>query len=292
MKPHILVIVGPTASGKSDLAVELALRHNGEIISADSRQVYTGLDIGTGKITTEEMKGVPHHLLDVADPRNRFTVVEYIDLAKKAIEDIANRGKMPIIVGGTGFYIHAFIDGAILPEVPPDEALRDELNKKSAEELFSILEKVDPDRAATIDRHNARRIIRAIEIATHIGKVPEVRLNPLPYEVRFIGLDVPGEKLKERICVRLEKRLSNGMIEEVKRLSDEGLSWERMEELGLEYRYLALHLQGKIPVTEMKEKLATEIWHYARRQMTWFKKDKRIVWISEPFLENAEGVLR
>ncbi len=281
-KPKLIVIVGPTASGKSDLAVELALKHNGEVISADSRQVYKGLDIGSGKITTEEMQGIPHHLLDVADPQNKFTVVQYVDLAKKAIENIVSRGKTPIVVGGTGFYIEALIDGTVLPDVGPNEDLRAELQEKPVEELFSMLQALDPKRAATIDPKNPRRIIRAIEIAQVLGKVPEVTSEPLPYDVRFIGIQISPEKLRERIGSRLVKRMRNGMIDEARNLHKAGLSYQRMEELGLEYRYLAFLLQNKMTEQEMTEKLATEIWKYAKRQMTWFKRDPRIQWIEIP----------
>jgi tRNA dimethylallyltransferase len=276
----LYVIVGPTASGKSDLAVELAKKHkNGaEIISADSRQVYKGLDIGTGKITKKEMRGVPHHLIDVADPKKQFTVVQYIDLAKKALGVIIEKDKTPIIVGGTGFYIHALVDGIILPEVPPNKSLRAQLAQKSAMKLFSTLQRLDPNRANNIDPQNSRRLIRAIEIATALGKVPKVRSNPLPYAVKWIGLDMKPEILKKRIHDRLLKRVGNGMIAEAKHLHDKGLSWKRMEELGLEYRYLALHLQGKLTKQEMIEKLETEIWKYSKRQLTWFKHDPRIHW--------------
>jgi tRNA dimethylallyltransferase len=283
----IYVIVGPTASGKSDLAVELALAQpNGsEIISADSRQVYKGLDIGTGKITKEEMKGIPHHLLDVADPKIQFSAAEYVALAKKAIEEIVSQGKTPIIVGGTGFYIDALVDGINLPEVAPNEKLRADLATKTAAELLSILEELDPSRAETIDVSNPHRLIRAIEIATALGKVPPPAKNPLPYEVKRIGIEVKPEILKERIRARLMKRLSteetgvpDGMIGEARTLHENGLSWQRMEELGLEYRYLAMHLQGKMSREEMTEKLSTEIWKYSKRQLTWFKRDKRIEW--------------
>jgi tRNA dimethylallyltransferase len=284
MTPQLIVIVGPTASGKSDLAVELALaQENGaEIISADSRQVYKGLDIGSGKITAAEMKGVPHHLLDVADPRDQFTVVQYVELAKKAVEDIRARGKTPIIVGGTGFYIHALIDGVMLPEVPPNKELRAELSLKSTDELFEQLKKLDPERAAEIDSRNPRRLIRAIEIASELGAVPKTASKPLPYTVKFIGLDVKPEILRARIRARLMKRLSTetggGMIAEAEMLHKNGLSFERMEELGLEYRYLSLLLQKKMTLDEMTEKLETEIWRYAKRQLTWFKRDPRIEW--------------
>lgn len=275
----ILVILGPTAVGKSDLAVELALKFDGEIVSADSRQVYRGLDIGTGKITTEEMLGVPHHLLDVADPENIFTVVNWKVLAEKAVHSILERGRLPIICGGTGQYIQAIVDNATFPNVPPNPTLRKELSSKSTEELFSILNAIDPKRAGAIDSKNPRRLVRAIEIANAIGSTPTIKNQPL-FQSLQIGLTLPTEELRQRIKIRLEKRLASGMIEEAKELHRSGLSYQRMEELGLEYRYLAKYLQNELTLDEMAAKLETEIGRYAKRQMTWFKRDKRISWFA------------
>ena len=294
LKPKILVILGPTASGKSGLAVKLAKKLNGEVISADSRQVYTGLDIGTGKITKEEMNGVPHHLLDVADPKNKFTVVNYVELATKAVDDVIKRGKLPIICGGTGFYIQALVDGTIFPEVPMNESLRIELAHKDAAQLLAMLTKLDPDRAKEIaanpsDSKNARRIMRAVEIASAGLTTKPVPAEP-KYDPAFIGINPPLDVLKEKIHTRLLKRLAMGMLDEVKSLHTNGLSWERMEELGLEYRFLARYLQGQIPKAEMIRILTTEIGQYAKRQMTWFKRDARIQWFensSDPKISEA-----
>ncbi|MDD5050784.1 MAG: tRNA (adenosine(37)-N6)-dimethylallyltransferase MiaA [Candidatus Pacebacteria bacterium] len=278
-KLKILVILGPTASGKSALAVTLARKLGGEIVSADSRQVYKGLDIGTGKITRREMKGIPHHLLDVANPKKQFTVAEYKKLAEKVIDDIVARGKLPIICGGTGFYIQAIVDGTVLPEVAPNVRLRARLEKKSAIELFKILKKLDPRRAKEIDKNNPRRLVRAIEIAKALGSVPIVQHRVLhKYEVVQIGIKLSDAELKKRITIRLLERIRKYMIDEAKQLHKNGLSWKRMEALGLEYRYLAAYLQREISREEMISKLKTEIWHYAKRQMTWFKRDKRIRW--------------
>ncbi len=275
---NILVILGPTASGKSDLAVTLAKRINGEIISADSRQVYKGLDIGTGKITKKEMKGIPHHLLDVADPTERFTVQDFQDLAYPIIDDVLKRGKLPIICGGTGFYIQAIVDGIVLPDVQLDKALRTKLAKLDTVELFKMLKKLDPKRAKDIDQQNRVRIIRAIEIAEEMGKVPKLKAKPR-YKAEQFGIYYSDELLKGRIRTRLEKRMKDGMIEEVEKLHKKGLSWKRMEELGLEYRYLALYLQKKISKEQMISELETKIWQYAKKQMTWFKRDGRIQWV-------------
>ncbi|MEX0933522.1 MAG: tRNA (adenosine(37)-N6)-dimethylallyltransferase MiaA [Candidatus Paceibacterota bacterium] len=277
--PKILVILGPTAIGKSDLAVELALRFDGEIISADSRQVYRGLDIGTGKITDEEMKGVPHHLLDVADPSTRYAVTDWKEQALKKIENVLEREKLPIICGGTGLYIQSVVDNTSFPEVKPNETLRNDLKLKTTEELFQKIEKLDPKRAKTIDRNNSRRLIRAIEIATEIGYVPDVKAEPL-FSSLQIGLTLPREKIKERIHTRLYRRLESGLIEEVQKLHDSGLSFERMIELGLEYKYVSLFLQKELTRREMETKLETEIYRYAKRQETWFKRDPRIHWLN------------
>jgi tRNA dimethylallyltransferase len=287
----IIVILGPTASGKSDLAVKIALWlsskkikkefeiEGAEIISADSRQVYRGMDIGTGKITKEEMKGIPHYLLDVASPKRNFTVAQFVDLAKKAISKIFKKKKIPIICGGTWFYIYALIDGYTFPRVKPDWKLRRELEKKSEKELFEELKKMDPERAKTIDTHNKRRLIRAIEIAKKLGKVPPLKKQPLPYPVLFLGIEKKFPELKRLIEKRLKKRLKQGMIEEVKKLRESGISWKKLESFGLEYEWVAKYLQGKIEKEEMIKKLQKDIEKFAKRQIKVFKKDKRVVWI-------------
>ena len=279
-KMKLIVILGPTASGKSDLAVEIARRVSGEVISADSRQVYRGLDIGTGKITKKEMNGVPHHLLDVANLKRTMSVVQYESLATCAIKDIFKRGKVPIICGGTGLYIDAVLTTASFPEVPPNIALRRKLEKLSVDKLFKQLQKLDPVRAKTIDARNPRRLVRAIEIAGKLGSVP-VRPPILErYNALYIGLTLPQEKLSERIHVRLLARMRRGMVAEAKRLHAQGLSWKRMESLGLEYRFLAQFLQNKISKGEMIELLNIAIRQYAKRQMVWFKRNKNIKWVS------------
>ncbi|OGZ27760.1 MAG: tRNA (adenosine(37)-N6)-dimethylallyltransferase MiaA [Candidatus Nealsonbacteria bacterium RIFOXYB1_FULL_40_15] len=274
----IVVILGPTASGKTDLSIKLAKKFGGEIVSADSRQVYKGMNIGTGKATKKEMQGIPHHLLDVASPKKRFTVAQYKKLAEKAIKNIQKKGRLPFLVGGTGFYIQAVIDGIIIPEVKPDLKLRKGLEQKSAEDLFKRLERIDPKRAKNIDKFNKRRLVRALEIVmSSKSPVPPLKTNPIDSEILILGTN--KKDLNKLIYYRLIKRLKYGMIAEVKRLRKQGVSWKRLEEFGLEYRYIALFLQGKISKKEMIEKLQKEIEHYAKRQMTWFKRDKRIHWI-------------
>ena len=278
MKPKVLVVLGPTAVGKSDLAVEMARLHNGEIISADSRQVYTGLDIGTGKITTKEMRGVPHHLLDVINPKKVYSVELWKKQAEDAIEDILSRGKLPIICGGTGFYIQSVVDNITLPDVPANKDLRKKLAKLEPAELFLMLKKLDSKRAKNIDKQNPVRLIRAIEIATALGAVPKAKKVKSNYNFIQIGLTLPLDTLREKIHTRLLARMKKGMLAEAEKLHANGLSYKRMEELGLEYRYLALYLQNKITKEEMLERLTIEIGQYARRQMQWFKRDARIKW--------------
>lgn len=277
-KPKILVILGPTAVGKSDLAVEIARQYNGEVISADSRQVYTGLDIGTGKITKKEMRSVPHHLLDVMNPKKVFSVELWKQHTEKAIEDILSRGKLPIICGGTGFYIQSIVDNITLPDVPANPNLRKELSLKSTDELFLMLKKLDPKRAKNIDSKNPVRLIRAIEIATTLGSVPKAKKVKSQYEFIQIGLTLPSEILHERIHTRMLSRMKKGMIAEAKKLHTGGLSYKRMEALGLEYRYLALYLQKKISKKELMEQIELGNIQYARRQMQWFKRDAKIKW--------------
>jgi tRNA dimethylallyltransferase len=277
VKPKVLVIVGPTATGKSDLAVKLALKYNGEVISADSRQVYRGMNIGSGKITKEEMKGIPHHLLDVANPKTTFSVTQFQKLAEKKIAEILKRDKLPIICGGTGFYIDTLIEGKVYPAVKENKKLRAILEKKSTTDLLKILKKLDLDRASNIDIHNKVRLIRAIEIAKSLGKVPKVKSSQ-PYEATYIGLDLADLALKERIRARLLRRLKQGMVAEVARLHRGGVSYHRLESFGLEYKNCALFLQKKISKQQLIENVLKESIQYAKRQRTWFKRNKAIEW--------------
>ncbi len=277
-KTKLITIVGPTSSGKSDVAVLMAKAINGEIISADSRQVYVGMNIGTGKVTKKEMSGIKHHMLDIANPKQTFTVSDFKKLAENAINEIISKEKIPLICGGTGLYARVLIKDIQIPNVPPNKKLRKELKEKTTEELYLILKKLDERTANNIDKKNPVRLIRAIEISKSLGRVPEIKKNEDKFETLEIGLYPGKEILAGRIKKRLLKRMSMGMISEVKKLKEKGISWKRLNELGLEYRYISRFLKGELTKKEMLEKLEQEIIKFSKRQMTWFKKDKNIKW--------------
>ena len=277
-QPKVIVILGTTATGKSDLAVKIALRlssgqakkFGGEIISADSRQVYIGLDIGTGKMTKKDIRGIPHHLLDVANPKRKFTVSQYKKFAEEKIEEIIARGNVPIICGGTGFYIDAITQGVIFPEVPPNKNLRKILEKKSTIELFQILKKFDKSRAKNIkdknEQNNKVRLIRAIEIAKALGKVPKIIKDSPPYKFIKIGLYLPAPILEMKIEKRVKKMFQLGLLKEIEMLKNKGISQKRLAEFGFEYNNPTV------------ESVVSESLKYAKRQITWFKRDSEIAW--------------
>lgn len=282
MKP-LIAIVGPTSSGKTSFSISLAksLKKSGiiaEIVSADSRQVYKGLNLLSGKVTNREMERIPHHMLDVANPKQVYSVAGFKKDAETAIDAILARGHLPILVGGTGFYIDAVTKGIILPEVKANPRLRKKLESLSLEILLKMLKKLDPKRAKDIDVKNKVRLVRAIEIATELGKVPSIKKKP-KYKVLTIGLDLDDVVLKKNIKTRLVSRVKAGMLNEAKKLHDAGLSYKRMEELGLECRYASLYLQKKITKEQLLSELEMAIWHYAKRQRTWLKKTDDIIWI-------------
>lgn len=278
-KQKLIAIVGPTASGKTSLGIYLAQKLKGEVISADSRQVYKGLDIGTGKVTKKEMAGVPHHLLDVASPKKQFTVDDFVRLATRAHSNILQNDRTTIVVGGTGLYVDMLTGRMSYPEVPPNPQLRAKLAKKTPAQLYAMLLKADPTRAATIDQHNPRRLVRALEIAQALGSSP-VPAPTLKYEVLWLGINPGQVKLNASTHKRLLSRMKAGMVAEAKRLHKQGLSYKRMEELGLEYRYLARLLQGRLTEKEFLAQLEHAIRQYAKRQMTWFNRNKDIQWVS------------
>ncbi len=277
-KSKVIVILGPTATGKSDLAVFLAKKYNGEVVSADSRQVYKGLDIGTGKITKKEMLGVKHYLLDIVNPKKTFTAEDFKQEAVKKIEEIIKKNKVPIICGGTGFYISLITENLELPKVKANLKLRKKLENVDIDSLIKILKDKDEKILKRIDLKNKRKIIRAIEIIEKIGYLPEIQKGDSFYDFLKIGLKLEKEKLKEKIEKRIKDRIKIGMIKEAENLHKSGLSYKRMNELGLEYRFLAKLLKKEISKEEFENTLFTKINQYAKRQITWFKRDKEVVW--------------
>src|SRR3989338_5313446 len=277
----LVVILGPTSSGKSSLAINLAQKFHGEIISADSRQVYNGMDLGTGKVTKAEQKLIPHHLLDVISPKKQFTVAHFKPLAQKAIAKIHGQNKLPFLVGGAPFYIYAVIDDLQIPEVAPNIKLRKSLRNKSTAQLFVILKKLDPRRAKSIDRHNPRRLVRAIEIIKSTGKA--VLLLSIPTAVEgslILGIKKDQNELYKLIDQRLEARLKQGLVAEVKKLLKQGVTHKRLQEMGLKYRFVSLYLQGHLTYDQMVTQLKSAIHKFSKRQMTWFITDQRIRWIT------------
>lgn len=295
-----MVIVGPTASGKSELAVRIAKKSalsgvkgfGGEIISADSRQVYRGLTIGTGKVPGKRIigsrtsynfiyKGVPHYCIDFVSPKRTYTAAEYKKCAQKAISDIASRGKVPMLVGGTGFWIDAVVYDLDLPAVPPNPKLRKKLEKRDIAELLKMLQKLDPERAKTIEQKNQRRLIRAIEIAAALGKIPIVRRQNR-YKTSWIGLN-PGQKiLKQKIARRIKQMTRNGLIRETRGLLKRGIPRKRIREFGFEYNAALGYLDKKIVYREIYPLLIKDTFQYARRQMTWWGKNPQIHWFTDP----------
>ena len=276
----ILIIVGPTSSGKTSLSIDLAKKFNGEVISADSRQVYKGMDLGTGKVTKKEMQGIKHYLLDVVSPNTRFSAAKFVKMGEKAIKEILKKGKLPIICGGTGFWVDALLYG--LPEGgQPDWQLRKKLDKLSAEKLYVKLKKVWPERAKNIDPKNKRRLIRALEMAIAGQKTLSTAKPLAKYDALKIGVLRPKQDLKQRIHDRLLIRLKQGMIQEVANLHKKGVSWRRLDDFGLEYGFVSRFLRGQInDKNEMIKLLETAIKQYAKKQRTWFGRDKEINWLN------------
>lgn len=286
-KPPIIVIVGPTASGKSSLAITLARELGAEIVSADSRQVYRGMDIGTGKVTKEEQRQARHHLLDIANPKIEYNVSHFLKDATAAIADIESRGKRVIICGGTAFWIESLMLGLPIPKVIPDPVFREKWGKKEAGELYGYLKRLDPDRAKMIDRKNKVRLLRAIEIAKALGKVPVIDKSTLPDLSRYIviGLNPEVDELNKKIRERLMTRMKSGMLDEAIKLNRSGVSYERMESFGLEYRALSQFLQKKITDAELYTDLPYDIIHYAKRQRSSLRRLEKqgvtIHWIKD-----------
>lgn len=296
MKPKVVVIVGPTASGKTAVSIELAKKINGEIISADSMQIYKYMDIGTAKPTLDEMQGIKHYMLDVVMLDETFNVAKYKSMAESAIEEILKKGKVPIVVGGTGLYINTLVDGIEFADVPGDEEYRNELIEKGYREgamsIYKELEKVDSESAKKIDPNNIRRVARALEIYKVTGKT-KTQLDiesrkEVKYDYRLFGMEWDRETLYNRIDLRVDKMIEAGLIDEVRNVTEK-FKISNTAVQGLGYKEVIEFLNGNISYEEMIEKLKLETRHYAKRQLTWFRRDKRIKWIKPD--ENATCVI-
>ena len=272
----LIAVVGTNASGKSGLGIALARKYGGEVISADSRQVYRGLDLGSGKVTAEDTQGVPHHLLDVCEPGSFFTMADFQRMAYAAIDDIHARGRLPFLVGGTGLYIDAVCDGYVLSNIEPDLSYRRQLEGLSTRRLAEMLEEALPGNG--VDPRNRNRVMRQLE-KLHDGDTQGAARQPR-YEVLKLGVTWDRKTLCDRIDERLERRMAAGMLDEVQRLLDAGVSEDFLYRLGLEYRYISQYLLGKSGSEEyMLEELSKAIKRFAKRQMTWFRRDKDIRWL-------------
>jgi tRNA dimethylallyltransferase len=284
-KPKILAIVGPTASGKTALGIALAHKFAGEIVSADSRQIYRGMDIGTAKPTPAEMDGVPHHLIDIRDPNEDYSVTEYQRDAIAAINEVLSREKLPILVGGTGLYIKAVVENLAVPEVKADPALRakieNEISHEGLEAVFKKLVARDPEAAYIVDPKNPRRVVRALEVAITTGApfTAQRKKQPPLFDALTIGLNPPAEILRERIDARIDRMISDGLENEVRELTKKyGSAAPALNAIG--YREIIDTMHGTLSLNEAIATVKLNTWHYAKRQMTWFRKDERVYWIN------------
>lgn len=293
----LIVVVGPTASGKTRLAIDIALKYGGEVVSADSMQIYKGMDIGTAKPTQDEMRGVPHHMLDIAEPDMSFSVAQYVKDAHRVIADINSRGKVPILAGGTGLYVNSLVDNVKFGETIRDEQLRRSLNeiasKNGGEALLEILNKFDPQTAQTLHANNIGRIIRAIEVYKTTGITmtqmrEKSRQTPKLYRLCMIGLSFANrDMLYQRIEDRVDAMMKAGLMDEVRDLLNRGIDSSTTALQAIGYKELAKAIRGEITVEEAVKAIKLGTRHYAKRQLTWFRRDERINWIeaSEP-IEN------
>ncbi|MDX1688820.1 MAG: tRNA (adenosine(37)-N6)-dimethylallyltransferase MiaA [Candidatus Promineifilaceae bacterium] len=279
--PPLLVIVGPTAVGKTDLSLKLAEQFDGEIVSADSRLVYRGMDVGTAKPTAAERARVPHHLIDVRDPDETMTLGDYQDMAYRAIDAIHARGRLPILVGGTGQYVKAVVEGWGIPRVPPHPRLRRTLRALGGEELHRWLRALDPEAAERIHPNNVRRAVRALEVTLVSGRpISKLqRKSPPPYDICIVGLDADRDTLYRRIDARVERMMEQGLLQEVKDLAEASFGRELPAMSGLGYRQLWDYLRGELTLEEAIERIKYETHRFVRHQYNWFKpNDPAIHW--------------
>lgn len=283
MNNRVIAVVGATASGKTSYAIELAKKINGEIISADSRLVYKGMDIGTAKPTIDEMQEIPHYMIDVVEPEYNYSVGLYVKEAKKHITDIISRGKVPIVVGGTGLYFRVLLENYDLPDVKPDYELRKELSSYSYEELLEMLTKLDEKAANSVEKNDKKKLIRYIEIIKLAGKPLDLvrGVKEKEFNVEWVGLNFPREILYDRINKRVDLMIEQGLIDETKKLLQKhGRISNITDTIG--YREVLSYLDGELSLAEAKDKLKQNTRNYAKRQLTWFRKNEQINWNCYP----------
>ena len=318
--------MGPTASGKTDMGLALAKEFNGEVVSADSRQIYKKMDIGTAKPAGEWQRtiiptvaegslkpkrkgsfdyaqddrkvyvvdGIPHHLMDIIDPGEEFSLADYKKMALADINDILSRGKLPIIVGGTGLYIRALTDNFDIPKIKPSKKLRQQLEKKSLAQLVALLKKIDPASAKKIDLKNPRRVLRALEVFILSGEsfFGQRTKSPPLFDVLRIGINLPREELFARINRRVDEQIKNGLVAETEKLVKQKYGWHLPSMSGIGYKQIGFYLRGEKSLAEAVEILKRDSRRYAKRQMTWFNKDKKINWLKKPNLKSAEVLVK
>jgi tRNA dimethylallyltransferase len=298
--PKVLVIVGPTAVGKTALAVHLAQRVGGEVISADSRQIYREMDIGTAKPTPEEQAAAPHHLIDVVDPDQELTLAHYQRLAMEAIEVVWAQGPLPMLVGGTGLYVRALLEGWTIPEVAPNEALRERLRQRAEREgyeaLYADLVEVDPEAAERIDGRNVRRVIRALEVYYEMGTpISELqRKRPPGYRSLILGLTMPRERLYERVDRRVDEMVAQGLVQEVRELLEHGYDPRLPSLSALGYAEIIRHLHGELSLDEAVALIKRNTRRFIRQQYNWFRRsDPAIHWfdVTQPYLRQVEALV-
>lgn len=292
--PKLIVILGPTASGKSGLAIKLAKKFNGEIISADSRQVYKNMNIGTAKIEADKRgsqrgqtriisQGIPHYMIDVVRPNEILSLAQYKDMAVKLINSISKKGKTPFLVGGTGLYISAIRDNWLIPKIGPNKKLRRELESKTNQWLFNKLNKLDPTTAERIDPENKRRLVRALEVclgSSRLFSEERKRGEPL-FDILEIGVKLSRRELYQRINQRVDLMIKQGLVEEVKKLVKKGYKWNLPAMSGIGYRQIGQYSRNEISLVEAIDLIKRDTRRYAKRQMTWFRRDKRIKWVKD-----------
>lgn len=298
-KIPLLVICGPTASGKTAVGVRLAEIYGGEIVSADSMQIYKGLAVSTAKPTAEEMRGIPHHMMDFLEPDEEFSVADYVRGARKCIEDIRGRGKLPIVVGGTGLYINSLVDNISFDHIESDDSLRKSLEEEAAEMgkdyMYEKLKKLDPEAAEKIHPNNLIRVIRAIEMYMLSGRTGEEnrresRRNESPYKLCMIGLTCfDRQLLYDRINARVDNMLENGLVEEVRRIYTDHKPKTAFNAIG--YKELLPYFEGACTLSEAVETIKQETRRYAKRQLTWFRRDVRIIWVDTSKCEQIDGII-